>query len=211
MKVYLWNTPNGYKIPIMLEELGLEYEIVAVDINNGKQLQPEFLAMNPNHKIPVIDDDGLILFESGAILLYLAEKYGKFLPQETKAKYVTIEWLMFQMANVGPMFGQANHFVKHAPEKIQYGIDRYVKEANRLAKILDDRLAQLPYLAGNYSIADMATWPWVRSAINNKHFAIETYPDMQKWFDSIAARSAVQKALEKTDAATKKAPEVCPI
>ncbi len=201
MKLYLWNTPNGYKVPIMLEELGVEYKIIPVNISKGEQKQPAFLAMNPNHKIPVLDDDGMIIFESGAILIYLAEKCGKFFPSETKAKYVALEWLMFQMASVGPMFGQANHFVKYAPEKIEYAIKRYLDESDRIAGVLETRLSAVPYLGGEYGIADMATWPWVHAAINNKLIDIEARPSLKKWFAEIGARPAVQKALENVDGA----------
>ena len=150
MKLYTWKTPNGYKVPIMLEELRLEYEIVPVDIQNGAQMKPEFLAMNPNHKIPVLVDGDLTIFESGAILIYLVEKSGKFQPKDLKEKYSIIEWLMFQMASVGPMFGQANHFVKYAPEKIDYAIKRYLDETKRLTRRAWKRgFRRYPILAGN--------------------------------------------------------------
>jgi GST-like protein len=200
MKVYVWKTPNGYKVPIMLEELGQEYEIVPVNIAKGEQMTPEFLAMNPNHKIPVfVDDSGLVIFESGAILMYLAEKHGKFFPQEERAKYIALEWLMFQMASVGPMFGQANHFIKYAPEKIPYAIDRYTKEAARIMGVLETRLAQAPFLAGEYGIADMATWPWVRTAKQNAISDLAQFPNVKKWYDSIESREAVKRAIEKVD------------
>ena len=204
MKLYTWKTPNGYKIAIMLEELGLEYEIVPVDINKGEQMKPEFLALNPNHKIPVLDDDGFVLFESGAILMYLAEKFGAFMPQDAREYYTTLEWLMFQMASVGPMFGQANHFVSFAPEKVPYAIERYVDEVDRLMGVMEKRLSEALYLGGEYSIADMATWPWVRSAQTRGHTDLANYPAVQKWFDVIGAREAVQKAIEKCDAAANK-------
>lgn len=201
MKVYVWKTPNGYKPAIMLEEIGMEYELVPVDIQHGGQMQPEFLAMNPNHKIPVLVDGDLTIFESGAILLYLAEKSGTFQPKDLKQKYESIEWLMFQMASVGPMFGQANHFVKYAPEKIEYAIKRYLEEVARLMGVLETRLSQAPYLGGEYGIADIATWPWVRTAQKNGIADIAKFPNMKKWFDAIQNRPAVKRALEKVDAA----------
>lgn len=203
MKVYVWKTPNGYKVPIMLEELGMDYELVPVDIAHGAQMTPEFLAMNPNHKIPVLVDGELTIFESGAILIYLVEKSGKFQPKDIKQKYEVIEWLMFQMASIGPMFGQANHFVKHAPEKIDYAIKRYRDETNRLTAVLENQLAQAPYLAGEYGIADIATWPWVRSALNNGHIDLAAYPKVKTWFAAIEQRPAVKRALEKVDAVCK--------
>ena len=201
MKLYTWTTPNGYKIPIMLEELGLEYEIVPVDIQNGEQKKPEFLAMNPNHKIPVLVDGDLTIFESGAILLYLVEKSGKFQPKDLKEKYTIVEWLMFQMGSVGPMLGQANHFTKYAPEKIEYAVNRYLDETKRIFGILETRLSQAEYLGGEYGIADIATWPWIRAALKNNLADITQFPHVQKWFQAIEARPAVTQALEKVDAA----------
>src|SRR5580693_2652625 len=163
MKLYVWKTPNGYKVPIMLEELGLEYELVPVDIAHGAQMKPEFLAMNPNHKIPVLVDGDLTIFESGAILIYLVEKSGKFQPKDARENYAILEWLMFQMASVGPMFGQANYFVTFAPEKIEC----YLDETKRIMRVLETRLSQVSYLGGEYGIADISTWPWVRAAQNN--------------------------------------------
>ena len=204
MKIYTWKTPNGYKVPIMLEELGKEYEIIAVDISKGEQKTPEFLAMNPNHKIPVFVDDengGLTIFESGAILIYLAGKYKKFLSEDLKPKFEALEWLMFQMASVGPMFGQANHFIKYAPEKIDYAIKRYTDESVRIMGVLETRLAQVPYLAGEYGIADIATWPWIRTGVTNKIVDLAQFPAVEKWYKAIENREAVKRAIEKVDAA----------
>jgi GST-like protein len=199
MKVYLWKTPNGYKVPIMLEELGLEYEIIPVNLEKGEQKKPEFLAMNPNHKIPVLVDGGLTIFESGAILIYLVEKSGTFQPKDTNEKYQILEWLMFQNASVGPMFGQANHFVKYAPEKIEYAIKRYLDEARRIMGVLETRLSQAPYLGGEYGIADISTWPWVRTAQKNGVTDLAQFPNVKKWYDAIESREAVKRALQKVD------------
>lgn len=181
----------------------MTYELVPIDIAHGEQLEPQFLAMNPNHKIPVLVDGDITIFESGAILIYLVEKSGKFQPKDLKHKYEIIEWLMFQMASIGPMFGQATHFVKYAPEQIEYAIKRYRDETNRLVGVLETRLSQVPYLAGEYGIADIATWPWVRTAATNGHIDLEKYPNVKKWFDLIAQRDGVKRALEKVDAACK--------
>jgi GST-like protein len=199
MKVYTWKTPNGYKVPIMLDELGLEYEIVPIDIQKGAQMTPEFLAMNPNHKIPVLVDSDLTIFESGAILIYLVEKSGKFQPKDLKEKYSIMEWLMFQMASVGPMFGQANHFVKYAPERIEYATKRYVDESNRLLGVLETRLSQVPYLGGEYGIADIATWPWIRAGQNVGYVDLSKFPNAKKWYEAIEGRDAVKRALQKVD------------
>ncbi|MEY4729876.1 MAG: hypothetical protein RL020_1034, partial [Pseudomonadota bacterium] len=168
--LYSWATPNGHKIHIMLEECGLEYKAHAIDIGKGDQFTPEFLRISPNNKIPaMVDHEGpggkdFSLFESGAMLVYLAEKCGKFIPHNIAERYITLQWLMFQMGGVGPMLGQAHHFRIYAPEKIPYAIDRYTKEAGRLYNVIDKQLAQTKYLAGNeYSIADIATFPWLRS------------------------------------------------
>src|SRR5580658_999764 len=199
MKLYTWKTPNGYKPAIMLEELGLEYEIVPVNIQKGDQMKPEFLAMNPNHKIPVLVDSDLTIFESGAILMYLVEKSGKFQPKDLREKYTILEWLMFQMASVGPMFGQANHFVKYAPEKIDYAIKRYLDETKRIMGVLETRLSQVPYLGGEYGIADISTWPWVRAAQKNGNTDLAQFPNVKRWFDAIESRGAVKRALQKVD------------
>jgi len=202
IELFSWPTPNGQKIHIMLEELGLPYKVTAVNIGEGEQFKPEFLAINPNHRIPaIVDDDGpggqpLCLFESGAILIYLAEKAGRFIPTEPAARYICLQWLMFQMAGVGPMFGQANHFANYAPEKIPYAIDRYRNEAARLLRVLEKRLGETKHLAGrDYSIADIATFPWVRSAAAVGHLDLNETPVVKNWMEGIDARPAVERGL----------------
>ena len=167
--LYTWPTPNGHKIHIMLEEIGLDYRVIPIDIGAGDQFKPEFLKISPNNKMPAIVDpegpDGqpISLFESGAILIYLAEKTGRFLPTEPRARFLVLQWLMFQMGHIGPMLGQVHHFLRYAPEKIPYAMDRYSNEAKRLYGVLDKRLGEVEFLAGDdYTIADMAVWPWVR-------------------------------------------------
>ncbi len=194
-------TPNGYKISIFLEEAKLPYTTHYVDISSGDQFKPEFLAISPNNKIPAITDRNgpggrpYSLFESGAILLYLAEKTGKFLPKTERGRHDVIQWLMFQMGNIGPMLGQAGHFRNYAPDKIPYAINRYTNEANRLYGVMDKRLGATPYLAGAYSIADMAVWPWLRYP--DRHGVnIDDYPNVKRWRDAIAARPAVQRGLK---------------
>ena len=194
--VYFWTTPNGYKVTILLEELGLEYRVIPVNIGAGDQFKPEFLRISPNNKIPAIVDhessDGkrLAVFESGAILIYLAEKTGKLMPRAGRGRYDALQWLMFQMASVGPMLGQAHHFRRYAPEPISYAIDRYTNEARRIYRVIDRRLSEVPYLAGEYSIADIATFPWTVhpdwQGVNPDEF-----PNYKRWFDAIAARPAV--------------------
>jgi GST-like protein len=197
--VYTWTTGNSRKVPIFLEETGLPYRLHMVDIHSGEQWKPEFLAISPNNKVPaIIDQDGpggkpLALFESGAILIYLGDKTGKFIGKDAAERYRTIEWLMFQMANVGPMFGQANHFNTKTPEKIPYAIDRYVKEATRICKVMEKRLGEVEYLAGDYSIADMATYVWLRNP-KNQGQTLDDYRNVKRWFDAIDARPAVQRA-----------------
>ncbi|SAL51841.1 glutathione S-transferase domain-containing protein [Caballeronia sordidicola] len=200
--VYSWATPNGHKIHIMLEELGLEYAVHPIDIGAGDQFTPDFLAISSNNKIPaIIDSDGpegkpLALFESGAILFYLAEKTGKFLPLDPVGRYTTMQWLMFQMGGVGPMLGQAHHFRIYAPEKIEYAINRYSNEAKRLYGVMDKQLGVTKYLAGNeYSIADIATFPWTRSW-KNQGIELDEFPNVKRWFDEIAARPAVIRGVE---------------
>jgi GSH-dependent disulfide-bond oxidoreductase len=200
--LYTWPTPNGHKIHIYLEETGLAYNVHAIDIGAGDQFKPDFLKISPNNKMPaIIDSDGpggkpISLFESGAILIYLAEKTGKFLPTEPRARYSTLQWLMFQMGGVGPMLGQAHHFRMYAPEQIQYAVDRYTKEANRLYGVLNRRLQESAYLAGEqYTIADMATFPWLRS-YKNQGVELEEYPNVKRWFDEIAARPAVERGVK---------------
>ena len=200
--VYSWATPNGHKVHIMLEETGLPYKVHAVDIGAGAQFTPKFLKISPNNKIPaIVDKDGpdgkrFSLFESGAILLYLAEKTRQFMPLDAGQRYRTIEWLMFQMGGIGPMLGQAHHFRIYAPTKIKYAIDRYTNEANRLYGVLDERLKKSDYLAGDkYTIADMATWPWLRSA-KNQGVDMDDYPSVKRWFAEIEARPAVQAGIK---------------
>ncbi len=202
IELFSWPTPNGQKVHIALEELGLPYSVTAVNIGEGDQFKPEFLAINPNHRIPaIVDDDGpggtnFPLFESGAILIYLAEKAGRLIPNEPAARYTCLQWLMFQMAGVGPMFGQANHFANYAPEKIPYAIERYRNETRRLLRVLDKRLSEAKHLAGrDYSIADIATFPWVRSAAATGHVNINETPAVKNWLEGIAARPAVERGL----------------
>jgi GST-like protein len=199
--VYTWPTPNGHKVHIALEEMGLPYNVHAVDIGEGDQFKPEFLKISPNNRIPaIVDQDGpkgkpLALFESGAILIYLAEKTGKLLPAKGNERYRAITWLMFQMGGVGPMLGQAHHFRTYAPEKIPYAIDRYTNEAKRLYGVLDRRLGEADYLAGaEYGIADIATFPWLRYW-ERQGVVLSDYPNVQRWFGAIDARPAVQRAL----------------
>jgi GST-like protein len=186
IQLYTWATPNGKKVSVMLEELELPYEVHPINIAKGDQLKPEYLAINPNNKIPaIIDSDGpdgkpLKLFESGAILMYLAEKTGKFLPQEMAKRYEVIQWLMFQMGGVGPMFGQANYFYR-LEEKVPFAIERYYKEAIRLYKVLEQTLGQRDYLAGDYSIADIATYPWV-GRHDGHNVKLEEFPNVKRWF-----------------------------
>jgi len=199
--VFTWATPNGHKIHIMLEECGLPYTVHAVDIGAGDQFERDFLAISPNNKIPALtDSDGpdgkpISLFESGAILLYLAAKTGRFLPKDVRGKYTALQWLMFQMGGVGPMFGQAHHFRNYAPEKIEYAVNRYTREANRLYAVMDKQLAKAPYFAGEYSIADIAIFPWTRSYAN-QGVNLDEYPNVKRWFDAINARPAVQRGVQ---------------
>ncbi|KVE39491.1 glutathione binding-like protein [Burkholderia sp. TSV86] len=200
--VYSWATPNGHKIHIMLEETGLEYRAHPIDIGAGDQFKPAFLNISPNNKIPaIVDHDGpggkpVSLFESGAILIYLAEKTGKFLPSEPVARYATLQWLMFQMGGIGPMLGQAHHFRLYAPERIDYAVNRYTNEAKRLYGVMDKQLGQSAYLAGDgYTIADIAAYPWTRSW-QNQGIALEDFPNVKRWQDAIAARGAVQRGVE---------------
>jgi GSH-dependent disulfide-bond oxidoreductase len=199
--LYFWPTPNGYKITIFLEETGLPYKIVPVNIGKGDQFTPEFLKISPNNKMPaIVDHDGpggspFSLFESGAILMYLAEKTGKLMPSEITARYRVIEWLMFQMANVGPMLGQAGHFIRAAPEKIPYAIERYTNESRRIFNVIDKRLGQREYLAGDYSIADIATFPWVRVIQRQPAEELASRPNLKRWLDAISERPAVKRGL----------------
>jgi GST-like protein len=198
--LYTWKTPNGRKVAIMLEECGLSYRVKPIDITQGEQFKPHFVTINPNSKIPAIVDskgpDGwpITLFESGAILLYLAAKTGKFLPAVDRGKYEALQWLMFQMGGVGPMFGQAHHFLRFAPEKIPYAIKRYGGETARLYGVLDKRLGEADFLAGEYSIADMATFPWV-ARHEWQEIDLADYPNVQRWYATIAARPAVERGM----------------
>ena len=202
IEVYSWATPNGHKVHIMLEECGLRYKAIPVDIGAGDQFKPEFLAISPNNKIPaIIDPDGpdgtpMSLFESGAILLYLAGKTGRFLPADTRGKYNVLQWLMFQMGGVGPMLGQAHHFRIYAPEKIPYAIERYTNETRRLYRVMNDQVARTRYIAGDeYSIADIAIFPWLRSW-KNQGIDWNDYPHLKGWFDEVTARPAVMRGVE---------------
>lgn len=201
--LYSWATPNGHKVHIMLEECGLPYRVHGIDIGKGEQFAPEFLAISPNNKIPAIVDpegpDGqpISLFESGAILLYLAGKTGRFLPQDVRGKYQTLEWLMFQMGGVGPMLGQAHHFRIYAPEKLPYAVDRYTNEARRLYGVMDRQIACTgAYMAGSdYTIADIAVFPWLRSW-QNQGIDWADFPALKAWFDRVEARPAVQRGVQ---------------
>lgn len=199
--LYTWTTPNGRKISIMLEELGLPYRVHAIDIGKGDQFKPEYIALNPNSKIPtIVDSDGpdgspLRLMESGAILIYLAEKSGRLLPKSGSGRYAVLEWLMFQMGGIGPMFGQVHHFVRAAKEAVPYAIERYGKETRRLYGVLNARLERGEYLAGSYSIADIATYPWV--ARHEWHKTdLDDFPHVKRWFDAISGRPAVQRGMK---------------
>ena len=202
IEVYTWPTPNGHKVHVMLEECGLPYRAIPVNIGNGDQFNPEFLAISPNNKIPaIIDPDGpdgkpISLFESGAILLYLAAKTGRFMPDSVRAKYEVLQWLMFQMGGVGPMLGQAHHFRIYAPEKLPYAVDRYSNEAKRLYSVMNKRLGHCRYIGGpDYSIADIAVFPWLRSW-KNQGIDWNDHPHLKGWFDEVAARPAVQRGCE---------------
>ena len=198
--LYTWSTPNGRKVSIILEECGLAYRTHKVDIGKGDQFREEFVSINPNSKIPaILDYEGpngkaLKLFESGAILVYLAGKSGRFLPAGTRAKYKALQWLMFQMGGVGPMFGQVHHFLRAAKEPNPYAIDRYTKETRRLYSVLNRRLAHAAFLAEEYSIADIATYPWVARHEWHK-VALTDFPHVKRWFDTISARPAVVRGM----------------
>lgn len=198
--LYTWPTPNGFKVSILLEELGLPYNVIPVDIGKGAQFDPEYLKLNPNNKMPtIVDSEGpdgkpYTVMESGAILIYLADKHGKFLPKGGEARYDVLQWLMWQMGGIGPMLGQAHHFLQYAPEKIEYAMNRYSNEANRLYGVLNKRLKGRDYVAGDYSIADMAIMPWLRYP-DRQGVDIEQYPEVKRWRESLEARPAVQKGL----------------
>lgn len=198
--LYYWPTPNGHKIPIMLEETGLEYRVRPVNMLRGEQFRPAFLKINPNNKIPaIVDRDGpgrrpLALFESGAILQYLAEKSGKLLPRDMRRRYEVLQWLTFQVANVGPMFGQCGHFLGYAPKRIPYAIKRYRNETLRLYGVMDRRLARVEFLGGRYSIADIATWPWVHVRWLHK-IDLDEFANVRRWYDVIGRRPAVKRGV----------------
>ena len=199
IEVFTWPTPNGHKVHIMLEELGLAYRVHAVDIAKGDQFSPEFLKISPNNKMPaIIDPEGpagrqIALFESGTILLYLAAKTGRLMPDDPRGRSTTLQWLMFQMANVGPMLGQAHHFNVYAAERLPYAVERYTKEANRLYGVLEARLGESAHLGGaEYGIADIATFPWLRGW-EKQGVQLADYPRVKAWFEAIEARPAVQK------------------
>lgn len=201
--IYFWPTPNGNKVSIFCEEAGLEYNLHPINISEGDQFKEEFLAISPNNKMPaIIDPDGpdgeqISIFESGAILIYLAEKTGKFLPRSPREKYRTLEWLMFQMGGVGPMLGQNHHFRQYAPEKLPYAIERYTNEAARLYGVIDKRLSQSAYLAGDeFTIADIATWPWLTNH-ENQGQNLDDFPHLKAWYEGMQNRPALQKAMER--------------
>jgi GSH-dependent disulfide-bond oxidoreductase len=199
--LYYWPTPNGHKVSIALEEMQLPYRLRPVNILTGEQFRPSFLRVNPNHRIPAIVDRkgpggrAYTVFESGAILQYLAEKSGRLLPRAAGRRFEVLQWLAFQIANVGPMFGQCGHFLGYAPKKIPYAIDRYRNETLRLYGVMDRRLARQPFLAGSYSIADIATWPWIRVRWLHK-IDIDEFPNVKRWYEHIGARPAVKRGVE---------------
>ena len=200
IELYTWSTPNGRKASIALEEMELGYSTHPINITKDEQFDPGFLKISPNNKIPAIVDpegpDGqpFALFETGAILIYMAEKTGRFLPQDARTRHVCLQWLMWQMGGFGPMLGQAHHFRRFAPERIPYAVERYTKETARLYRVLDGRLAQAAYLADDYSIADMATFPWA-ARHEWQGIALEDYPNVKRWYDGIAARPAVARGM----------------
>ncbi len=199
--LHYWPTPNGHKITIMLEECGLPYDIIPVNIGKGDQFKPEFLAISPNNRMPaIVDPDGpggapISVFESGAILQYLGRKTGKLYPSDERRRVEVEEWLFWQMAGLGPMAGQAHHFRNYAPEKIPYGIDRYTNEVNRLYGVMNKRLADRDFLAGDYSIADIASYPWVRPYKNQGQDLAE-FPNLERWYQRVRARPAVAKGIK---------------
>ncbi|BAY88751.1 MULTISPECIES: glutathione binding-like protein [unclassified Tolypothrix] len=204
--LYYWTTPNGHKITIFLEEIGLPYNIIPVNIGAGDQFKPEFLQISPNNRIPAIVDHEptnggapISVFESGAILLYLAEKTGKLIPQDVRQRVEVLQWLFWQMGGLGPMAGQNHHFSQYAPEKIDYAINRYVKETGRLYAVLDKRLADREFVAGDYSIADIAAYPWI-VPYERQNQKLEDFPNLQRWFEAIKARPATIRAYEKAEA-----------
>lgn len=209
LELYYWTTPNGYKVPIFLEELGLPYRLLPINIGKGEQFEPEFLKIAPNNRIPALVDpepaDGgapISVFESGAILLYLADKTGYLIPADTRGRTEVLEWLFWQMAGLGPMAGQNHHFSQYAPEKIPYAIDRYVNETSRLYAVLNQQLAEREFVAGEYSIADIAIYPWI-VPYERQGQNLENFPNIQRWFEAIKARPATLRAYEKAEACTR--------
>ena len=201
--LYYWPTPNGHKVTVFLEETGMPYTIVPVNIGAGEQFKPEFLAISPNNRIPAIIDRTprergapISVFESGAILLYLADKSERFIPNESRGRVEVLQWLFWQVAGLGPMLGQNHHFSRYAPEKIPYAIDRYVNETNRLYGVLNKRLADRPFIAGAYSIADMACYPWIVPH-ERQGQSLEDFPHLKRWFEAIKVRPAVVRAYER--------------
>ena len=194
--LHTWATPNGRKVSIKLEECDLPYVVRKIDITRGEQFDPAFVAVNPNAKIPAIEDDEgpLTIFESGAILIYLAEKTGRFLPPAGALRYHALQWLMFQMGGVGPMFGQTHHFLRFAPEPVPYAIERYRKETRRLYGVLDARLAAAEYLAGDYSVADIATYPWV-ARHEWQEIDLTDFSNVRRWYEVVGARPAVRRGM----------------
>src|SRR5689334_14387388 len=202
--LYYWTTPNGHKVTIFLEETGLPYKIIPINIGKGEQFKSEFLAVSPNNRIPALVDHDppgggapIPVFESGAMLVYLAEKTGKFLPQEPRKRADVLQWLFWQMGGLGPMSGQNNHFSNYAVDRIQYAMDRYRNEVNRLYGVMNKRLADRQYLAGDYSIADIASYPWI-VPWERQGQKLSDFPNLQRWFEAIKARPAVVKAYEWT-------------
>lgn len=203
--VHYWTTPNGHKVTIFLEEAGVDYNIIPVNIGKGDQFKPEFLKLSPNNRIPAIVDTApmgggapISIFESGAILQYLAEKSGKFLPTDTRGRFEVLQWLYWQIGGLGPMAGQNHHFTQYAPEKIPYAVDRYVNETHRLYCVLDDRLADREFIAGEYSIADMACYPWI-VPYENQRQDLGEFSHLQRWFEAVKARPAVERAYQRAE------------
>ena len=203
IKLYTWGTPNGNKLHMMLEEIGVAYELIPVNLGKREQRAPAFIAVSPNGKIPaIVDTDGpngqpFALAESGAILIYLAEKTGRFMSSDARERMVTLQWIMFQMSHIGPMIGQLHHFMTSAPPGNEYGIERYRKEGERLMDVLESRLEVSEYLAsGDYGIADIATWPWVRSWVNTTKQVLGARPSLIRWYDAIEQRPATVKAID---------------
>lgn len=214
IELYYWTTPNGHKITMFLEEVGLPYTIIPVNIGAGDQFKPDFLKIAPNNRIPAIIDrepvDGgepISIFESGAILLYLAEKTGKLIPSDLRDRTEVLQWLFWQMAGLGPMAGQNHHFSQYAPEKIPYAINRYVNETGRLYAVLNQRLADREFVAGDYSIADIAAYPWI-VPYENQGQKLEDFPNIKRWFEAIQARPATIRAYQKAEAFKKQALDI---